>query len=77
MNSFGEDELLIVAASILIIGLILKKNRSAHKNIRSCWVNPYLRQRNTKGRFAQDVRAVVTLMFRYLAHTQKRQAQTK
>ncbi|XP_058818531.1 uncharacterized protein LOC131681634 [Topomyia yanbarensis] len=53
MESF-EENLLLVAASILTIGLLLKKKRNTRKNKRSCWVNPYLWQRNLKGRFAED-----------------------
>lgn len=49
-----EENLLFVAATVLTIGLVLKKKRNARAMGRSCWVNPYLKQRREKGRFAQD-----------------------
>lgn len=57
LMDFSSDEELIVLATACYEMLKIKKkqiNRNKRRTARF-WVNPYLRERNTKGRFAKDV----------------------
>lgn len=49
-----DDELILVVASVFtcFVAFLLRKK------YRSMWVNPYLRQRHKKGRYAVDVSVI-------------------
>lgn len=54
-----EAALLGVAAIVISIATLIKQKNKRKK--RRFWVNPYLKQRSTSGRFQQAVSAFVML----------------
>lgn len=60
-SDYDEDFIVVASATILLLTVMLKKKRKA----RSIWVNSYLRKRNQKGRFVNDVSQFIVPMCSY------------
>ena len=60
MNFSSDEELIVLATACYRRMQNKNRNRQSQRNKKRTarfWVNPYLRDRNTKGRFAKDVSA--------------------
>lgn len=49
------DSAIVSLTVIFLFGAILLKRKKSVRAARRCWVNPYLLERASKGRFAKDV----------------------